>query len=66
MLLNFDGKVFLLKLQLHGELCERRSVDGRGIFPMPNFWPGTVSFLSINWHLLPLVKLPTGHAVGPI
>lgn len=37
MLLNFDGKTFLLKLQLHEELSGR-SVDGRGILPGPNFW----------------------------
>lgn len=59
MLLNFDGKTFLLKLQLHEELC-RWSVVGRGLLLEPNFWLRAVSHLCISWHLLSSVKLSVG------
>lgn len=59
MLLNFDGKTFLLKLQLHEELC-RRSVVGKGLLPGPNFWLRAVSHLCLSLCLLSSVKLSVG------
>lgn len=59
MLLDFDGKTFLLKLQLHEERC-RRSAVGRGLLPGPNFRLRALSHLCRGWCLLSSVKPSVG------
>ena len=65
MLLNCDGRAFLLILQLREELCWKEECGWMAeAYPQASLGLRRLSYLCIKWHLSSLVERPVGHAVG--